>query len=173
MLKISFEKILVKTKKEENEKRRKRKELTKYLDLYVLKQSIIRNKIAHGQWLYPLDKNNSKISKRLKKLKFSIIPSNQTLVGYQYQYSNFKVGIDTDLLNQLNTMNVVSIMIEFEVHTCLGKIIRDLVQSPNIGFNQNYNNHLLKLNEYLKQSSNWNMNNKINIVKNKQKRWVK
>lgn len=95
-----------------------------YLENYIDKQSKVRNKIAHGQWVIALEPNNK--------------------------------NIDTILTEELENLNVVSIMKEFEVHTILGDIIRHLVQSPNKEFDKNYQTNIKKLEIYLNKMSNRN-----------------
>ncbi len=103
----------------------KKDNITQYLKNYIDKQSKIRNKIAHGQWINPLKQGNKEIDESLKI--------------------------------ELNKLNVVSIMREFEVHTTLGKIIRDLVQSPNKGFDTNYQTNIDNLEKYLNKTALWNV----------------
>ena len=75
-----------------------------------------------------------------------------------------------DFNQRLRALNVVDIMIEFQVHTILGKIIRDLVQSPNNGFSQNYNKNITDLKDYSAKSISWNMNSKKIQLSKKPKR---
>jgi hypothetical protein len=71
---------------------------------------------------------------------------------------------------RLRALNVVDIMIEFQVHTTLGKIIRDLVQSPKKGFSQNYNKNITDLRDYLIKTSAWNMDSKRRQLLKKNKK---
>ncbi len=103
----------------------KKDNIIQYLKDYIDKQSKIRNKIAHGQWINPLMQGNKEIDEELKR--------------------------------DLDKLNVVSIMREFEVHTTLGKIIRDLVQSPNQGFDRNYQKNIDNLEKYLNKTALWNV----------------
>lgn len=103
----------------------KKDNITQYLENYIDKQSKIRNKIAHGQWINTLKPSNKEIDESLKI--------------------------------ELNKLNVVLIMREFEVHTTLGKIIRDLVQSPNKGFDKNYQKNIDNLEKYLDKTALWNV----------------
>lgn len=108
-------------------------QLENYLDKYIVQQSQIRNKIAHGQWKKAL---------------------NGKLTSY-----------DVDMTQRLQYLNVVDIMKEFVVHTGLGKIIRDLVQSPKNGFSKNYDEHILQLNKYLDDTKDWDMSSKTARLK--------
>ncbi len=127
LLAISLDKVIT-TKEERN---KKKKELRKYIDTYIRKQSQIRNNIAHGQWINTIEKNPQKV---------------------------------TESNNRLNNLNVVDIMIEYKIHTILGKIIRDLVQSPNNGFKGNYINHINNLKSYLNKTKNWTISNKFTRI---------
>lgn len=123
---------------------KKRKlEITNYLEKYIDKQSKIRNKIAHGQWINGL------------------MDDDDTFGGKK---------LDEELTNKIKNLNVVDIMIEFEVHTTLGKIIRDLVQSPHKGFNNNYQKYIDELNDFFNKSSLWTISDKKNRLKLKDKR---
>lgn len=107
-------------------------DLMNFVDKYIIKQSKVRNKLAHGQWINALESNLT--------------------------------TVDVPLTNELKDLNVVSIMIEFEVHTILGKIIRDLVQSPNNSFTCKYTQYKTELDNYLIKTQNWNINDKTNKV---------
>ena len=98
--------------------------IVNYLENYIDKQSKVRNKIAHGQWITALNPNNNQI--------------------------------DSILTNELEVLNVFSIMKEFEIHTILGDIIRHLVQSPTKKFNHNYYKNIEKLEIYLDKMSTRN-----------------
>ena len=133
LIKICINKVSA-TNAERNEKKR---ELHYYLDKYIFKQSQMRNKIAHGQWVNTVEDTPEKT---------------------------------IDFNQRLRALNVVDIMIEFQVHTILGKIIRDLVQSPNNGFSQNYNKNITDLKDYSAKSISWNMNSKKIQLSKKPKR---
>ncbi|QOG11247.1 hypothetical protein [Arcobacter sp. FWKO B] len=123
LIKVSINKVSVSTL----ERDEKQTELNYYLDRYIFKQSQMRNKIAHGQWVNAIEDTEERT---------------------------------IDFNQRLRALNVVDIMIEFEVHTTLGKIIRDLVQSPNKGFSQNYNKNITDLTDYVTRSNSWDMNSK-------------
>lgn len=137
LIKISISKVIAPNE----EKRKKQRELNDYLDKYIFKQSQMRNKIAHGQWVNTIEDTEEKT---------------------------------IDFNQRLSALNVVDIMIEFQVHTTLGKIIRDLVQSPNKGFSLNYNKNITDLTDYLIKSNSWNMNSKkIQLSKKQNKIFCK
>jgi hypothetical protein len=123
LIKISINKINV----SDSIRNTKKSQLNHYIDIYIFKQSQIRNKIAHGEWINVLEDDEAKA---------------------------------TDFNQRLDSLNVVDIMIEFQVHTTIGKIIRDLVQSPNNGFSQNYDNHIIELEDYLLEASSWTIESK-------------
>ena len=121
LIRVSINKV---SSTDKEEKKNKINELKQYIDLYIFKQSQIRNKIAHGQWIHPVEDKKEKAN---------------------------------ELKERLDKLNVVDIMREFEIHTTLGKIVRDLVQSPNNGFYQNYDVHINKLNNYIDKSKSWDI----------------
>ncbi|CAA6805006.1 MAG: Unknown protein [uncultured Sulfurovum sp.] len=130
-----------------------------YLENYVDKQSKVRNKIAHGQWLTALHPNNKmKFPEKLTNLQWSEIVVKLNIKDFQYHYCEFiqNFKINSTLTKELEELNVFSIMKEFEVHTILGDIIRHLVQSPNKEFNNNYYKNMEKLEIYLNKISNRN-----------------
>jgi hypothetical protein len=133
LVKISINKVNASN----SEKINKRKELDTYIDKYIFKQSQIRNKIAHGQWINAIESTEQRTN---------------------------------DFNQRLQSLNVVDIMIEFQVHTHLGKILRDLVQSPNNGFSQNYNTNINNLKDFLAKSATWNISSKINQLSKKPKK---
>ena len=135
------------------------KEIKNYLENYIEKQSKVRNKIAHGQWLTALhSKNKIKFPKKLTNLQWSDTVVKLNIKDFQYHYCEFiqNFKIDSTLTKELEELNVFSIMKEFEVHTILGDIIRHLVQSPNKEFNNNYYKNMKRLEKYLNKMSTRN-----------------
>jgi hypothetical protein len=112
----------------------KNEELTIYLQKYIEEPSRIRNKIAHGQWIYPLDDSEIKNNEPNALLKE-----------------------DTNLKEKLNELNPISIMREFEVHTTLGKIVRKLIESQEKGFTQKYDTYMDELKQYLEKTESFTM----------------
>ena len=115
----------------------KKNQLNTYIDTYIFKQSQMRNKIAHGEWVNAIEKTEART---------------------------------IDFNQRLQALNVVDIMLEFQIHTNLGKIIRDLVQSPNKGFSQNYNTNITNLTDFLSKSTSWNLASKQNQLSKKPKK---
>jgi hypothetical protein len=108
--------------------RKRRDALYKVVAEFIIAPSLLRNKIAHGQWEFALNRENTK--------------ENEVLTGH------------------LRTLSVVQISKWFTVHQYLGLIIRDLVQSPQKGFHNNYWIHLTGLEEYLTNSKKWTIETK-------------
>lgn len=66
-----------------------------------------------------------------------------------------------DTTSRIGDLNVVKITIWFEVHQYLCFIIRDLIQSPQKGFHNNYWTNLTNLEEFLKKSQSWTLEKRI------------
>ena len=111
----------------------------------------MRNRIAHGQWINIIDyeskdENETEEKKEKKRKKIEVA--------------------EEELLD----LNHVDIMNEFKIHILLGKIIRDLVQSPNRAFSKNYEQYIEELNNFLEKSKNWTIDSKIEKLKKKSKK---
>ena len=76
---------------------------------------------------------------------------------------NTKENVDTS--NRISSLNVVTISIWFEVHQYLCFIIRDLIQSPQKGFHNNYWTNLTDLQTFLTESKNWTLEKRIKSLK--------
>jgi len=68
---------------------------------------------------------------------------------------------------RIQNLNVVIISKWAEVHQYLCFIVRDLIQSPQKGFHNNYWVNLTKLEEYLDKSENWTLEKRIQNLKKK------
>ena len=66
-----------------------------------------------------------------------------------------------DTTSRIGDLNVVKISIWFEVHQYLCFIIRDLIQSPQKGFHNNYWTNMTNLEEFLKESQSWTLEKRI------------
>lgn len=106
----------------------RRKKLFEIIKNYIESPSVLRNKVAHGQWFHALNTDNTAENIHLTK--------------------------------KLAELDSVELAKQFEVHQRLGSIIRDLVQSPKIGFHQNYWVHMTDLEEYLHKTRDWNIESK-------------
>jgi hypothetical protein len=91
----------------------------------IEKPSIIRNKIAHGQWIKALNSNSTKIN--------------------------------NDLTNELNKLDSVKIQRQLVMHQFLGKLIRDLIQSPQHGFGRDYLKNIQDLENFTTRTQNWSL----------------
>ncbi len=67
--------------------------------------------------------------------------------------------------DRINELNVVKISIWFEVHQYLCFIIRDLIQSPQKGFHNNYWVNLTNLQEFLIKSQTWTVEKRVQSLK--------
>lgn len=106
----------------------RRNSIWKIITDFILEQSIVRNKIAHGQWQFALNRENTKEN--------------------------------PDLSAELNKLDVVTITKWFDIHQFLALIIRDLIQSPKIGFHNNYWTNLTNLEQYILTSNLWTFETK-------------
>lgn len=70
---------------------------------------------------------------------------------------------DTTL--RISDLNVVKITIWFEVHQYLCFIIRDLIQSPQKGFHNNYWTNLTNLEDFLNKCQSWTLEKRIKGLK--------
>lgn len=66
---------------------------------------------------------------------------------------------------ELKELTVIQISIWSEVHQYLGLIVRDLIQSPKIGFHNNYWINLTQLEEFLTKSSSWTIEKKVKTLR--------
>lgn len=106
----------------------RKKKLLSIIKEYIQEPSQLRNKIAHGQWVVALNRENT--------------AQNQ------------------ELTQKLQTLDFVEITKWFKVHSFLGFIVRDLVQSPQKGFHNNYWTNLTELEMYLNRTKRWNTTSK-------------
>lgn len=113
----------------------RRNSLLQIISDYIISPSILRNKIAHGQWEFALNRENTKENE--------------------------------DLTAQLKDLNIVEISKWFDIHQFMGLIIRDLIQSPQKGFHNNYWVNLTNLEGYLIKSKNWTLETKKSQLKKK------
>ena len=84
----------------------------------------------------------------------------QSKIRNKIAHGQWKIALDTDnknkddeLTNQLEYLNVFSINKEFKIHTILGKIIRDLIQSPYKSFNGKYEEYINELDLFLQNDA--------------------
>ena len=66
---------------------------------------------------------------------------------------------------KLNNLNSFDIMKEFKIHTIIGQMIRDLVNSPNKAFLNNYGGYKVRLENCLEKTKSRDINTKIEKLK--------
>jgi hypothetical protein len=133
MIDLAFDKVG--DWKNKNDLLTRRNSLHKTIGDFIIAPSILRNKIAHGQWEFALNRDNTKENE--------------------------------ELTNQLKNLDVVEITKWFEIHQYLGRIIRDLIQSPKRGFHNNYWVNLTDLEKYLIKAKTWTLETKKERLKMK------
>jgi len=73
--------------------------------------------------------------------------------------------LNPEKTNELENLTVIKISIWSKVHQYLGLITRDLIQSPKVGFHNQYWIHLTELNNFITKSANWTMNKRKQILR--------
>lgn len=111
----------------------RRAKLNDFIDEYIGEPQELRNKIAHGQWVYALNSNTT--------------------------------NENPNTTSRISGLDVVKITIWFEVHQYLCFIIRDLIQSPQKGFHNNYWINLANLEEFLEKSRHWTLEKRVKSLK--------
>lgn len=81
--------------------------------------------------------------------------------------NNINTKENPDMTSRMNNLDVVKITIWLEIHQYLAYIIRDLVQSPQKGFHNNYWVNLVNLNDYIANSQSWTIEKRIERIRNK------
>lgn len=132
MLDSAFDKVSV-TWRTNQDLCGRRAELQEITDTYIKEPSELRNKIAHGQWDFALNSNNT--------------------------------AENVPRTHDLKALTFTQITIWNEVHQYLGLIVRDLIQSPKIGFHNRYWENLVKLNGFLEKSKNWTVQRHKTILR--------
>lgn len=107
--------------------------------------------------------NNAVKSTLIQYVKTYIITPSE--VRNKLAHGQWKVALNSpltstnnDMTKRIDELNVVSIMIEFHIHTILGKIIRDLVNSSN--FTQAYSRYITELENYINKTKTWTYGDK-------------
>ncbi|OPB86643.1 hypothetical protein BAS06_15720 [Elizabethkingia miricola] len=72
---------------------------------------------------------------------------------------------NTDTTNRILNLNIVTISIWFEIHQYLCFIIRDLIQSPQKGFHNNYWQNFSDLQTFIAKSTNWTLEKRVQSLK--------
>jgi hypothetical protein len=149
IINLSFNKVDISNeygtdKKKRIKRDRNKQKLKGYIDKYIHQSSQLRNRIAHGQWKNIVEYDLKELTDEKKKEEEE---KNRTIE------------------KKLNNLNSFDIMKEFKIHTIIGKMIRDLVQSPNKAFLNNYGKYVKSLEDYLEKTKNRNMYTKIEKLK--------
>jgi hypothetical protein len=112
-----------------------RQKISSIVDEYVVAPSVIRNRVAHGQWKKALNNDNT--------------------------------AVNNKITNELGDLDVVVISKWFRVHEYLLSIIETLIESPNRAFHRDYWQEIAKLEDFLKESKKWNIDEKIKMLQKK------
>jgi len=126
MLELALKKVGDKSQSKDLESRLET--LFKIVNEHIEESSIIRNKIAHGQWMFALNRENTAKNEHL-----------------------------TCLLDRLDPVEIEK---KFEIHKYLGFIVRDLVQSPTVGFHKHYWTNIVNLEIYMNKTKDWSLESK-------------
>lgn len=84
-----------------------------------------------------------------------------------HSMNNSITNENVDTTNRITNLNVVTISIWFNVHQYLCYIVRDLIQSPQKSFHNNYWINLTNLELFLIKSNKWTLEKKIIDLKKK------
>lgn len=79
--------------------------------------------------------------------------------------------VDSAMTGDLDSLDSVQIMRQIEIHNYLGKIIRDLVQSPTLGFGRDYLRHITALEKYAMETQGWSVATKLSELDKKPVRY--
>ena len=74
---------------------------------------------------------------------------------------------NTALTKRLRTLDPVLVEKWFSVHTHLARIVEDMIESPDKAFRRDYGTHVMKLESYLKNSRNWTLDTKTDLLDKK------
>lgn len=112
-----------------------RLELKRLIRQYIVEPSLLRNKIAHGQWTIALNRENS--------------------------------AENTELTKSLAMLDTVVIYKWFKVHGHISQIVESLIESPGKAFHRDYWVELENLKEFVAQTEDWNLDQKVDKLKQK------
>ncbi|MEP1079258.1 hypothetical protein NDI52_28005 [Leptolyngbya sp. PL-A3] len=114
--------------------------LNQLIEKYVEEPSLLRNKVAHGQWVKALNRENS--------------------------------AINTELTIAISNLDVVKLDILHDACKGLCEIVEVLIESPERAFHRDYWLLLSKLEEHMARTSQFNLADKIAILKSRQPKQV-
>lgn len=135
LLEISTAKATRDPKSKKNSIANIKLKLQRYLEEYIIEPSILRNKIAHGQIKFALNRENTKIN--------------------------------IELTNKLNDLDAVTIGRYFEIYKYILEIIEYLIETPDKKFYDKYYPSIEELEDYIKKTSGYSIQQKIEILKRK------
>lgn len=81
--------------------------------------------------------------------------------------NNGNTAINNKITNELGDLDAVIISKWFHVHEYLFSIIETLIESPNRAFHRDYWQEIAKLEDFLKESKKWNIDEKIKMLQKK------
>ncbi len=80
--------------------------------------------------------------------------------------------VNPSMTAELNSLDSAQIMRQIKIHVYLGKIIRDLVQSPGKGFNRDFTLHINALENYATKTQDWSATTKYQEISKKPVRYI-
>jgi len=113
----------------------KRQQLLKIIKQYIIEPSLLRNKIAHGQWAIALNRSNT--------------------------------AVNNESTKSLAALDAVAVNIWFQVYKYLELIVEDLIESPEKTHERDYWLHLTKLEQYLRRTRSWTLEDKVRMLQEK------
>lgn len=126
-LDLAFQKFNV--SKKASEIPNKKQELKRIIQEFIIDPSIIRNKIAHGQFSVALNRKGK--------------------------------DKNSDITNQINNLDIVSITRLFKINQLLVDILEDLIESPDYAHHANYYSKFQSLMAFIEKSANWTIASKM------------
>lgn len=75
--------------------------------------------------------------------------------------------VDPAMSSELGGLDSVQIVRQINIHDYLGRIVRDLVQSPTLGFGRDYLVHITELELYAIKTKDWSVATKLNELDKK------
>jgi len=125
-----------------------------------LKQNYLNNQINECHQYYKQKNIELKEKKNVLTQYLEDYVEKQSNIRNKIAHGQWKVALDKDnknknddLTNELDNLNIFSIKKELKVHTILGKIIRDLIQSPYNSFNDKYEGYIRELETFLENDA--------------------
>lgn len=117
---------------------------------YISDPSLIRNKLAHGQWVHALNRKNSKVHP---------------------EFENEDQSKPT-VTHKIRTINSVDLHKKKEAFDSLYRIIEDIIESPHKAHYRDYWIHINKMESLQDKMKGWNIEDKIKklVLKRKQRK---